>query len=413
MKKLNWIISVFLIMLFVMPINVKAQADEPLVKDDSIIGEAFAVAENLLRDYYYAIELYQPFNASSICDERCMNYIDNKVFAKQLKSIAYGTDDIYHYNISFSLIEAIKDQGYLTLKIKASAKYNYKEADMDSAYNELCVIVFSLNDMIIVDFVSPYDYYDLEIRGENPGALYDLSDKEYNEQCVAHLNYVERIKEYYEEIREKIYLATENKDIPDVPVRSTLYSLNRSAMVTWAASNYNATLPTSGNSTYVPTYVDFPSIDNAYDCTNFVSHSILAGGSVVYDTGGSGISSTGWYCRNISNRASSWAGVSNLHAFLTSNSVKGPAGTEISYSTIYAPSGYFPYQAGDLMQFHNGSVWRHSALITGYWGIGGAGVLEAAVTDRTNSTTNHYNRRESEVYPGEQRRVIVMQGYYN
>lgn len=50
----------------------------------------------------------------------------------------------------------------------------------------------------------------------------------------------------------------------------------------------------------------------------------------IYDTGNSGISSTGWYFRSINNRSSSWSGVVNLYSFLTTNTTnttKGPAGS--------------------------------------------------------------------------------------
>ncbi|WP_281170123.1 amidase domain-containing protein [Paenibacillus pinihumi] len=84
-----------------------------------------------------------------------------------------------------------------------------------------------------------------------------------------------------------------------------------------------------------------------WDCTNFVSHALLAGGAVVYDTNGTGISSTGWYYRRLSNRSSSFSGVPNLHNFLVNNTTKGPARTSINYTTFDWFISNHPYELGD------------------------------------------------------------------
>lgn len=118
-------------------------------------------------------------------------------------------------------------------------------------------------------------------------------------------------------------------------------------------------------SNLIKTYYDFSSITNNYDCTNLISHAMLAGGAAIYDTGKGGISSTGRYYRNINNRSSSWSGVTSIYSFLISNSTKGPAGKYVPYSTIHLPSTrVFPYNAGDIMQFYSTSYgnWRHTTI---------------------------------------------------
>lgn len=199
---------------------------------------------------------------------------------------------------------------------------------------------------------------------------------------------------------------------PPITTYATLYSLNRTNMVTWANNNCTKSSPVSGNSS-ISSYYDFSQISNAYDCTNFVSHALLAGGAVKYDTNATGISGSGWYYRSLNNRSSSWSGVTNLYSFLTTNTTKGPVGKYLSYSDIYAPSGNFPYQSGDILQFHSGSVWRHSTVITGYISINGSSNnLEAIVTGRSAKNSYNKNQRQSEIYSGKSRRVIKMLGYY-
>lgn len=66
------------------------------------------------------------------------------------------------------------------------------------------------------------------------------------------------------------------------------------------------------------------------------------------------------------------------------------------------------------MQFHNGSIWRHSAVITSYVYLNGSSTtLEAAVTYRSSYTSYAKNKRQSEVYAGYNRRVLKLNGYYS
>ena len=160
-----------------------------------------------------------------------------------------------------------------------------------------------------------------------------------------------RIEQYYSELLNNqfnsSYLTNETSNRSNSAM-SALYSLNKSNISTWAQNNCSLTYPSSGNSSQVSSYYDFATIAGNYDCTNFVSHAILVGGTPVYDTGGYGISSTGWYFRNISNRSSSWSGVTNLYSFLVNNSTYGSTATHLSYTNIYAPSGNFPYQSHSI-----------------------------------------------------------------
>lgn len=189
-----------------------------------------------------------------------------------------------------------------------------------------------------------------------------------------------------------------------------LYYIDKASVVKWARENFFKSLPESANPSFVSRYVDLSLIgyDN-YDCTNFVSHAILAGGAPTYDTGGLGISASGWYFRDLGNRSSSWSGVAPLFDFLISNKARGPVGEYRRYEDIY--SGSFDFEAGDIIQFNNGGFWRHTGIITGF-GYTPDGRLEALVTGRTDSGLYNDNTPASEIYPGLPRRVIKLLGYY-
>lgn len=188
------------------------------------------------------------------------------------------------------------------------------------------------------------------------------------------------------------------------------YYLDKTKIVAWARENFNKYQPQSGNPTWVPEYLNFSFIGaDSYDCTNFVSHAILAGGTPTFDTGGRGVSPTGWYFRDVVNRSSSWSGVAPLFDFLTQNRARGPFGELRRYEDIY--SGVFDFEEGDIIQFSNGDFWRHTGVITGF-AYSPEGRLEALVTGRTDTGNYNDNTLASDIYPGKPRRVIKLLGYY-
>lgn len=385
--------------------------------------EAYNYVIKILTKYYQAVDQYQKVDFSDDIDSiNLLEYINQKIEAKSCKQEIYGKNDIEDYKSNFTLIKCEEIGTNIKVTIAADIEFKYRDAQFDSGYGEeiVLLLVNKENRYKISDWYSPDDDYDMQVRGE----MGDISSQNYwsDELRVAN-NIKERqkkinsqINSYYKELKEQAEWIEEDFEYlrkPDIRMaKATLNSLNRSKMVTWANNNCTKASPSSGNSNQA-SYYDFSKIAGNYDCTNFVSHALLAGGAIVYNTGGKGISSTGWYYKDLNNRSSSWSGVPNLYNFLTSNTTKGPVGKGISYTNIYAPSGNYPYQSGDILQFHNGSAWGHSTLITGYIAISGSTTnLEAIVTGRTSKTKYNKNQRQSEILSGQKRRVIKMSGYY-
>ena len=177
--------------------------------------------------------------------------------------------------------------------------------------------------------------------------------------------------------------------------------LDRRAIVNYARKNFQKKDPASGNG-IVP-YYDFSLIPGNYDCTNFVSHALLAGGATIYDNGDP---ATGWYYWDLNNRSYSWSGVINLYDFLIHNNIKGPSGKGIPYIT-FSKDEKRPYDLGDILQFHNGHIWRHSTIITGFYYVdrNNIGVL---VTGRTSSSSYNNNEKAANIYKGASKRVIKL-----
>lgn len=406
--------KIYLFMVLIVLLFTTVDADETKKVD-----EADSFILKMLNDYYYAIEQYSEIDISKYIDNEFLEeYILNKVKAKTYRKIIYGKDEIENLKISYDFISKASEGNEMYYTIYSNISFNYKGADFESGYGQDIRIVVKKEDeqYKIKDFYMYDDDYDMELRSYelNMSNAKIIHIKELNRETILkqrELN--EKIFKFYDNIKNESYDETKQEDNNDnTSIKSSLHSLNKSSMVSWANTNYKKSNPTSGNSS-LSSYYDFSNISGNYDCTNFVSHSILAGGSNIYQTNTSGISSTGWYYKGINNRSSSWSGVQNLYNFLVNNTTKGPVGYKISYTNIYAPSGNFPYKAGDILQFHNGSIWRHSTLIVGYIEVSGSTTnLEAIVTGRSSSGSYNYKQRQSSIYSGNSRRVIVMKGYY-
>jgi len=94
-----------------------------------------------------------------------------------------------------------------------------------------------------------------------------------------------------------------------------------------------------------------------------------------------------------------------FHTFLTTNKTKGPYGASNPYSTVIGS-----FSNGDILQFHNGSIWRHSTIITGYYNMDGR--RGALVTGRTSPGVYNNNQKAAEIYAPYAKRTINLLGYY-
>lgn len=177
-------------------------------------------------------------------------------------------------------------------------------------------------------------------------------------------------------------------------------SLNRYNIQTWARNNYYKTSPTSSSSS--APYYDFSQISGAYDCTNFVSHALLAGGATLHDNGLNGIQGTNqWYYRSTANRSSSWTGVNQLKIFLTRNK---PGKSNIGPYATVKDLTFMNANTGDIVQGYNGSVWRHSTVVTAFENG------QVKVTGRTSPGVYNDNQPATTIY-GTQR-LLHLEGNY-
>ncbi|MFE6076907.1 amidase domain-containing protein [Paenibacillus sp. NPDC057886] len=394
----------------------------------SAIATSFSLAKDVLKNYYENIDIgtdqldVKSIVNTELFDSKLSGYLEKKINTKQFVVEASNAQK-ENYVLKFNLLSSEVTKEGILLTIGTEASFNYVGMKVQSGFGEVSKMLFQNTDtgFTLSDWYMPYDYYDEYVRGEESqlSNLVDINSKlEGSDTTKRQEELNDKITEYFSVDRESPVQINSIEDSRSsdqaITPFATLTSLNKTSIATYAKNNKAKDQPASGGSSV--SYYDFSQISGNWDCTNFVSHALLAGGAITYDTNGTGISSTGWYYRSLSNRASSWSGVPNLYNFLVNNTTKGPAGTGTTYSTFkYNASAGYPYQIGDVLQFYlSGSYnnWRHSTIITEYYETNTNLVLGALVTGRSGKNSYNDNQKAEEIYPGDSKRVIKLTGYY-
>lgn len=105
------------------------------------------------------------------------------------------------------------------------------------------------------------------------------------------------------------------------------------------------------------------------DCTNFVSQSMWQCPDWKFDTIGKD-NSVKWACskKNGSKKYSydtiSWVGVNELWTYFQTNDSPSQAGTVYGISATTSGYNSSNVQLGDIIQFNNGDIWRHSVIVS-------------------------------------------------
>lgn len=409
-KKLIKVLPSCLVLSFVF-LPLEASSVKAFTKDST--KQHVILAQKLIVDFYENKDLGKKNDLKKyIKSTALISLLNDKSDLHQYVSNKHSIKKI-NYKVTPTLIEEKNDNSNYYLKFAVKVEFNYANLEkVDSCYSEEVEIILNkTNDEYnILDFYSRYNYYDLFIRGDK----LDLANNFENSQFLFENNstfLTNTTKDKQKLLREKVDLNYEQEKVQPVIESqnnsiTTLSSLNKNAIADYARNNYYKDTPSSGNG--VVPYYDFFQISGNYDCTNFVSHALLAGGATVYNNGSP---STGWYYVNLNNRSYFWSSVNSLYSFLTTNTTKGPAGRSISYYIFNEQLGY-PFERGDILQHHDGSTWIHSTIITGYYLYSGYTYFGALVTGRAGVDWYNDNEKAEEIYPGYNKRVIKLTGNY-
>lgn len=167
------------------------------------------------------------------------------------------------------------------------------------------------------------------------------------------------------------YLDDDNNQKNNSISMLTLGSYNRTNALNYVEDYWNYT-DSPDNTKYNPNYINFEQYPGNYDCTNFVSQVLRAGG-ISDDKNGSenwyysGNNDTNWLNDNWT---SSWTGVTSFYNYIVDNTDSG--GPNV---TVHDNFSNYKIKEGDIIQFEltGDSTWDHSTVITGtystYYGV--------------------------------------------
>ena len=350
------------------------------------------------------------YDLSSYFTPDVLFFLNDKIEVERYVDELYGFER-QNYTIMVTLKNKSMVENVMQLEYKVETTYNYSIfKDTTSIRSERVIILFDTSKNLIIDFFTPNSFYDRDSRNEDSISYY--LDKTNSSPKFTFTNEIKNAKSKIINDIDTVYsVQMTPPDANKIPISTIAkrsgVGINRTAVVSYAKNNCHKATPSSGSTDI--SYVDFSELGTwynpSYDCTNFVSHAILAGGAVRYDSGQSGITDNNrWYFRNTENRAKAWSSVQKLHEYLTTNNVSGTAaGIDDEYVNY---DGY--WATGYIIQITrpNNSNFSHSMIITKKEVI--ANRAYAFATGRTDDTVYNYDDAIEDLEPTQLKRVIYV-----
>ncbi len=374
--------------------------------DKNDITLCYKLAEKTATQYYDAKFKLENTDLSNVfVFESLSDYVSKTLELTRtilnIKSEKTAKEDfiVTYFNATCSMqdYEFREDGLFIKLSIDAEMQYpgidgrSYFGGEVDFLfvrYNDeirIADILFSDDDMFIESESSELSVskWDASANAKSVRAISSSLDIAINNSNIMYRNidvFLEDIqtiaeKENSELLNLKIDIISEKEQENTTKAYSAINGMTMAAYAKkTAAVNYrkngrlfydSACTNSARGSTEAPYYYEFSSITNAYDCTNFASHVLLAGGAKMKKTGNA---DTGWYfisegAPGANTRSVTWAGVQKFGDFLLSNNGSGPRGS-------LAPrvdEEYIGY--GDIIQLKRSgnSVYGHSMIRTNYY----------------------------------------------
>lgn len=401
------IFSIFLSITLLLPFCMEASAAEIKYAEKSDISciEKFIQEMYLCKDTEKAFSKaqYQKASASVKLENDLYDYSADKVSIQQKVSKLYETEK-ENYKVTVTLLNEEKfDKSIYLYTFQVISEYNYIGIEETTTVSEIVEIKYDKLNHRILDCFTPLNYYDEALRAEcdfKKVKQYESTDK----SALKKAQLISDIETVYTSENER-----KSTSLMAPGYAASSVTLNRDKIVKYARNNFKKAKPASGNGK-VP-YYDFSKISGSYDCTNFVSHALIAGGAKINDTGGTGIRSTGWYYRSLSNRSSSWSGVEELYSYMTTNK---KANTAAGDGHIYTLNGAF-WGIGDVLQLKYSlkSKYTHSTIITIKKKSADNTRSYAYVTGRTSAKQYNNNQAAADMAPNGSKRVISVYNRWN
>lgn len=383
-KKVNSLLLAMLVLVNTLAISTtNAQCKE--ISSSKMFNECMEIGYKFLYDYYYAIDMKQDMDMTKYVNgTELVQYLDLKQDIMKNR-MARSKCEVSNFSVDTSCYDYLESDNKVEITYNVLVKHQYNGCTEMSesmqqvklGFENVSGLMSITNYFEFTDFdinvslkqsktadtqqsltvnSSENSSYQLDFSKESIGILEDVLDKE---------------NEFYDKRDSEVELYKMSKcnktaQLPSVDTSNSVSLLSvgytaRSNMVSYATTNCDKNSPSSGNSSKAP-YYDFSDIQYAYDCTNFMSHCLLAGGASE--------NHNNWYYDGIavSQRSSSWSGVNEFHSFIVNNTGTGPK-AEARSLTYSCPPQYINWESGDIVQIqeaeYNYPGFGHSTMITG------------------------------------------------
>lgn len=362
---------------------------------------AKSCAEDFVSQYYYSmytdseIDLY-----GRAVYEELADYLSAKL--KYQQSIC---GDVVNFKVYTYIGSVEESEEAFLFNVMSAVTFNYVEADFDSG--------FTAGNQIMVEKGGECKILDVMIGGGVNDSLLgreklDLNNcywerEEVTKEAVAEVcDYIDEVIE-----EEKIQAAAAVYDEPETysvnAFTSSVTTSQRNSMVAYANANVRILSPeenggvvgqeispVSGDPKQVPEYFDFSKVSSeSFDCTNFTSHCLLAGGGHMLKNK--------WYFELFSDgkgfiNTFSWSGVNAFYDYVISNTGVGPRAVAEEYKTY---SEYYKLSStdrklvncaiGDIIQidYTGDGAYDHNVIVVG--SVKKDGRYWPAVTGRSGS----------------------------
>lgn len=357
------------------------------------LGTAKSAAEDFVSRYYYSmytdseIDLY-----GRSAYEEMADYLSAKLKYQQSICGDVVNYKVYTYTESFEESE----NAYL-FNVVSAVEFNYVDADFDSG--------FTAGNQVVVEKGGECKILDVMIGGGVNDSLLgreklDLDNCFWENENVTK-EAIGEVCDYIDEVMEEEKIQAETAVYDDMTetyaanaFTSNLTNTQRNRIVQYATENTRILLPEENNGivgqeitpkSAIPgvNYFDFSNFYDptdpmnedrwSYDCTNFTSHCLIAGGAQMnYPNKPKKdlkIESTGWFFDNINQRSSSWSSVNAFYNFVTTNTGKGVKATSAEYSSsglISSSRILEQCDIGDIIQidYKGEGKYDHNTVVT-------------------------------------------------
>lgn len=339
-------------------------------------------AESFICDYYSSMYLNSGMNLKNRTEYAAFaEYMEEK-----LDYLQYVTSEVENFKVSTEIKNKEETENGTLFTIWTEVSFNYIGSEHPSGFGRTAEILVGSGNKIVDMWVNDGIEDNFRKEGIEPlNVIWSESNtakERISEISLCKQNFTQYQQEQAEAAKTYNEAVSLSNSASALAV-SSLTTSQRNKMVTYALNNVSKSNPSSGNSSLVSSYYDFSGFggDNG-DCTNFVSHCLLAGGALdnkINDANNKGLvyDTKYWYYIDENRRSTSWSGVEPFYSFITNNTGNGPKGTPKVFSGKYAPNHGYEAIKGDIVQINYDGVgtFNHTMIITdvifenNYWNV--------------------------------------------